>query len=228
MNCTKKTYGCGVVTPIHIACINPNTEILDQMLITSQEFAVLDDMMRKPIHYAACSPSVNNLKLLVEKHHIDTRDTDNILTSPLSYACRSGQVENVRYLCGEGRSIINQKNKEGWGAIHFCARYNRPECLKILVEQGGADVNVPGPGRMLPMHLAAAYNSVEVAEWLCLNNGKVTIKDKLGRTPLVMGIMNGNSKIVSLMLKRGAPYDLPDKSENYPLHYAAAYGYKDI
>jgi len=29
-------------------------------------------------------------------------------------------------------------------------------------------------------------------------------------------------------LARGAPYDLPDKSKNYPLHYAAGYGQRDM
>ena len=227
MNCTKKTYVGGVVMPLHCACINPNTAILEHMLNVSQEYQACDDQMRKPVHYAACSSSPANLKKLVEKN-VDTRDTDMHKNSPLNYACQAGRPENVEYLCEDGRSIIGAKNKEGYGAVHFAARYNNLDCLKILIEKGQADKNQTGPGSQTPMHLAAAYNSIEVADWLCENGGNVTKKDKFGRTALVLSVMNGNYKITNLLLKRGAPYNLPDKSKNYPMHYAAAYGQQDI
>lgn len=227
MNCGKKTYGGNIVTPIHCACINPHTEVLQHMLNVSYDFQCMDNCMRKPVHYAACSSSPENLKLLAEMH-VDTRDHDNVKTSPLSYACMAGREKNVEFLCEEGRSIINEKNKMGWAPIHFAAKHGNLNCLKLLVEKGGADMNMPGPSRQLPIHLAASYNRVEVVEFLCENNAKVTIKDKFGRHALIYAIMNGCLRVVSLLLKRGAPFDLPDKSKNYPIHYAAGYGQKDM
>lgn len=44
------------------------------------------------------------------------------------------------------------------------------------------------------------------------------------RTPLIIAIINGNAKIVSLLLQRGALFDFPDSSGNTPLHYACGYG----
>lgn len=34
--------------------------------------------------------------------------------------------------------------------------------------------------------------------------------------------------MASVLLAKGAPYDLPDKSTNHPLHYACAYGYPEM
>jgi ankyrin repeat protein len=227
VNTTKKVYCSKIVTPIHCACINPNTEILQHFLQVSMEYQCVDDKMRKLVHYAACSSSVENLKVLV-KNFVDTRDHDVLKTSPLSYACMAGRVANVDFLCEEGRSIINAKNKEGYAAIHFAAQYGHLDCLKILVEKGKANINMSGPKQQLPMTLAAAYNRINVVEWLCENGGKVALKDKWGKHPLIYAIMNGNERIVSLLLKRGAPFDLPDKSRNFPLHYAAGYGQRNL
>jgi hypothetical protein len=46
----------GVITPIHCAAINPNPEFIKKLLDMAPEFSIPDDIMRKPIHYAAtCS-----------------------------------------------------------------------------------------------------------------------------------------------------------------------------
>ena len=49
--------------------------------------------------------------------------------------------------------------------------------------------------------------------------------DKFRRSPLILAVKNGNLKIVSLLLKNGADFNQPDSSKNFPLHYAAAYGF---
>jgi len=56
----------------------------------------------------------------------------------------------------------------------------------------------------------------------------VNAKDKLKRTPLILAIRNGNVKICSLLLTKGAWFDMPDSSGNTPLHYASAYGRSQI
>lgn len=50
-------------------------------------------------------------------------------------------------------------------------------------------------------------------------------KDKFKRTPLSMAVRNGHSRIASLLLTKGALFNLGDSSLNTPIHYASAYGF---
>jgi len=79
------------------------------------------------------------------------------------------------------------------------------------------------------LHIAAYEGYLDIVEYI-LDNKIVTIdnKDKMKRTPLIHAVMNGHSHVVNYLLSKGCSYDLPDSSSNYPIHYAAAYGYKDI
>lgn len=52
---TKKTTGAYLITPIHCAAINPNSGMLAKLIEVSQEFNILDEIHRKPVHYAAVS-----------------------------------------------------------------------------------------------------------------------------------------------------------------------------
>lgn len=48
-----------------------------------------------------------------------------------------------------------------------------------------------------------------------------------GRTPLIMAVKAGHTRVASLILQRGADWNLGDNSLNTPLHYAAAFGWID-
>jgi ankyrin repeat protein len=55
------------ITPLHFACINPNTDVLLQLLAVNGDLNILDTEMRRPLHYAAVCETSDNLKLLLEK-----------------------------------------------------------------------------------------------------------------------------------------------------------------
>jgi len=40
-----------------------------------------------------------------------------------------------------------------------------------------------------------------------------------------MACRNGHAHIAALLIKHNCNVDMPDTSANYPLHYAAAYGW---
>lgn len=44
-----------LITPVHCAAINPNPEFLRILLDISGELSIMDELMRKPVHYAATS-----------------------------------------------------------------------------------------------------------------------------------------------------------------------------
>lgn len=64
---TKKAHMNLNMTPLHLACINPNPDVLRQLLEVNSDLNVLDTEMRRPIHYAAACENSLTLQLLLEK-----------------------------------------------------------------------------------------------------------------------------------------------------------------
>jgi len=74
---------------------------------------------------------------------------------------------------------------------------------------------------------ACTYGNYEIAEYILKNVARINVNkgDKYKRTPLAMACRNGHANIAALLIKYNCDIDLPDTSDNYPLHYAAAYGW---
>ena len=67
---------------------------------------------------------------------------------------------------------------------------------------------------------------MEVVKKLLANgNTNISLPDRRGRTPLCHAVMNGNTHIVSFLLRLGDNHLAKDSSGNTLVHYAAAYGW---
>lgn len=82
----------------------------------------------------------------------------------------------------------------------YASKYGHTECVKVLLEFK-AKVNAGcGLERMTPLCWAATYGHYELCEYLVDNKGRVLGKDKYKRTPLILAVRNGHTKIASLLL----------------------------
>ena len=226
-SCTKKAFDLGGITPIHLASINPHTEVLEHLLAATPEAGVMDSSMSRPVHYAACAPTPGSLKLL-EKKSMNFKEVNNVKTTPLMFAARAGRLENVRFLLQNDRSLPAYKNKQGYSALHFAAEQGHADIIKALVD-AGVKANQPGPDRKTILHIAVVHDNLALVKFLVEELGlKVTVKDKFKRTPLALACKNGCMKIASYLLQQGSEFDCPDSSGNTPIHYACAYGYPEI
>jgi len=226
-SCTKKAFDIGGLTPLHLASLNPHTEVLEHLLAATPEAGVMDSAMDRPVHFAACAPTPSNLKLL-EKKSMNFKELNNLKTTPLMFAARGGRLENVKFLLQNDRSLPAYKNKLGYSALHYAAEHGHPLILKALVD-AGVKANQPGPDRKTILHLAVVRDDLPLVKLLVEELGlKVTVKDKFKRTPLNLACKNGCMKIASYLLQQGSEFDLPDSSGNTPIHYACAYGYPEI
>jgi len=77
---------------------------------------------------------------------------------------------------------------------------------------------------MTPLGYASAFGFYDLVDFLLKNKARTLGKDLYHRTPLIMAIRNGHTKIASLLLQKGSEWNHKDSSLNTPLHYAAAYG----
>lgn len=121
-NTTKKPYDNMGITPMHCVCINPNPLALQHFIDVGDDLYVYDLELRKPVHYAACSPTPANLRVLKGKG-VDLRDTDKYRKTPLMFACQYGRLENVKFILENTETNIDQKCRQARGPIHFAAEY---------------------------------------------------------------------------------------------------------
>jgi len=71
------------------------------------------------------------------------------------------------------------------------------------------------------------FDHFKCTQLLCDNKGRVNCKDKFSRTPLILAVRNGHTRLASLLLQRGCDWNQPDSSGNTPLHHAAGFGWID-
>jgi len=222
---TKKAIGNRTITPVHCASIHPNSDVLKTLLDSNDEYNIMDDDWRKPIHYAAACEGPGPLTYLLESKGVIVNDLDKVKTTPLMIAAQFGRVENIKVLLKHGaESALSLKNKNQMGAIHYAAMNGHTEAVKLLIESG-VKPNMAGRDRMSPLSFAATYGHLETAEAIVELKGRIVSKDKFKRSPLTMAVRNGHAKVANFILRHGALFDEPDSSGNAPLHYACGYGW---
>lgn len=79
----------------------------------------MDEILRKPIHYAAVCSGTGPLKYLISKG-VELREGDKEKNTPLILAAKYGRACNIKVLMEQlDASFINVKNKEGNAPIHL-------------------------------------------------------------------------------------------------------------
>jgi len=63
----KKANSANSITPLHLAAINPNKQVLQTLLEQNNDINVLDNQNYKPVHYAAACADPGPLQVLIEK-----------------------------------------------------------------------------------------------------------------------------------------------------------------
>ena len=214
------------VTPVHLACINPNEKILEELLKKGGETEFQDNMGRRPISYASTCKGPGPLKILINKK-CNVNDRDMAGFTPIIHACRTGRYENVKLLLENGADPMLKPKPGQCMAIHFACMKDTENNLKILnllLENKPELINITGSGRKSPLHFAVLYNCPKIVEFLVKKGAKINKSDKYTRTPLLLSCKYGYSQITKYLIECGADFEKCDNSKNSPLHYACAFG----
>ena len=214
------------VTPVHLACINPNSKILEEVLKNGGETEYQDNMGRKPISYAATCKGSGPLKLLIDKK-CNVNDRERAGFTPIIHACRTGRYENVKLLLDNGADPLLKPRPGQCMSIHFACMKdteNNLKILKLLLDKKPELININGSGKKSPLHFAVLYNCPKIVEFLVRKGAKINSGDKYCRSPLLLSCKYGYSKITKYLIECGANFKKCDNSLNSPLHYACAFG----
>jgi len=141
----------------------------------------------------------------IARYLIDMKTNLNVVSdkgqTALSIALKHKNLAMADLLISKGANINFVQKNTGTFLEHYIKDM---EMVKFLVEH---KINVNGHGRTIPLAKAVTKGLVDVVQYL-LDHGasiNVTLKDK---TPLILAIEKGNTKIFDMLLQRKPMLDL--------------------
>ena len=141
----KADYSNKQITPMHCACINPDTGPLEAMFRVNPNLVQADLEQRKLVHYAAACSDVGPLAFLWEKG-ANLEDKDREGRTPLMTACQVGREKTANFI------------------IEKLAQRETDEAIVLKFGVGG--VNMPGKDSWCPLHIAVAQQNYAVVKLL--------------------------------------------------------------
>jgi len=80
-----------------------------------------------------------------------------------------------------------------------------------------------------PLHLAVKFNRIDIAEFLLAKKAVLELKNKFGRTPLLVGVVRGaDFRLCKMLIEKGAQINTIDIGKNTPLLQANQRGRYDL
>ncbi|KAK9885307.1 hypothetical protein WA026_010801 [Henosepilachna vigintioctopunctata] len=104
---------------------------------------------------------------------------------------------------------INICNTEGYAPLHVASQYGKSKILRVLLDCG-ANVNIQVHKTLYTaLHLACIFQQIAIVKELVkCSNCNVNARDYRGNTPLFYACSNNDSKIIEILLRNDADYDI--------------------
>lgn len=140
--------------------------------------------------------------------------------TPLDDALFTRNFEAVEILLFESKKFHPAKYNNHYKnyPLHIAAT-----CTKIELTENfllnGAKIDILDEDDNTPLHIALQCNNLQVALFLTMrtNDSVFNKRNKKGQTPLLL-VTRFPSKIVQLMIDKGAKIDVPDNEGNTPFY----------
>ncbi|XP_037660984.1 fibronectin type 3 and ankyrin repeat domains protein 1 isoform X3 [Choloepus didactylus] len=122
----------------------------------------------------------------------------------LMLACYAGHLDVVKYLRRHGASW-ETRDLGGCTALHWAADGGHCSVIDWMIKDGcEVDVVDAGSGWTPLMRVSAVSGSQKVASLLIEAGADVNMKDRDGKTPLMVAVLNNHEELVQLLLDKGA------------------------
>ncbi|XP_075228695.1 transient receptor potential cation channel A1 [Lycorma delicatula] len=220
------------MTPLHCAAMFDRAEIVRYLISEGADINALDKERRSPLLLAASRGGWRTVLALIHlKANIHLKDSNhrNILHLVVmnggrldDFASAVIKAQSEEHL----RELLNEKDNMGCSPLHFASREGHIRSLENLITLG-ACINLKNNNNESPLHFAARYGRYHtVKQLLDSEKGSFIINetDGEGLTPLHIASQQGHTRVVQLLLNRGALLHRDHNGRN-PLHLAAMCGY---
>ena len=198
-----KANGC---TPLHDAAASGRTQAVHELLKLGAAKSVVGGNCGTPLHLAAYGGHVETaVAMLEEGCPLDVVNTAD--ATVLHFAAAGGNVDLVRELVVRGCDV-NAVKANGCTPLHSAAGRGRTQAVRELLTLGAAK-SVVGGNCGTPLHHAAINGHVETAVAI-LEEGcpldvvdSVSTCDSSGQTPVMWAVLNGQVKVLKLLISKG-------------------------
>jgi len=202
-------YDCSALL---IAVINKNYAIAEYLIDHGADVHFERKGGQSVISWS-CMRGNKNLLLKLLDNGVDVNRTDQYGVTPLMEGVESGDAEIISILITAGADIF-ACYRDGRMAIDFAVEKGHTEVVKTLINAGNtAENNNRAESYVMR---AACYGLYDIAEFLINKGANVNFRSTneytWGWTPLMYACRNGHSKVVKLLLERGA--DVSIKIDN--------------
>ncbi|XP_064487214.1 transient receptor potential cation channel subfamily A member 1-like isoform X2 [Ornithodoros turicata] len=218
------------MTPIHCAAMFDHIELVEYLVTEGANMNATDKEGRSVILLAAARGAWKTVTTLL-RLGADLGEKDNLRRNLLQHIVLSGGCledfySEINERMTDFALLLNEKDVYGCTAMHYASRNGQLKTIEGLLHFG-AIVNLKNNENQSPLHFAARYGRYNTVRHLLESKkGHLIINemDGEGKTPLHIASQNGHTRVVHLLLVKGALLHRDHKGRT-PLHYAVTNGY---
>lgn len=188
---------------------------------------VPDKLSFTPLMVAAQKGFTRLVNILVN-HGADVNHKNGSGKDSLMLACFAGHLDVVKYLRKFGASW-ESRDKGGSTAMHWAADGGHLNVINYMLHDG-CKVDVKDNISLWTplMRVSAVTGNADVASLLVKAGADVNMRDKDGKTPLMVAVLNNHEKLVQLLSEKGADHQVKNEYGAGVLDMAKAFGRQNI
>lgn len=212
--------------PIHWAA-SSNDKKLCELLFSEELKDSKGYNGNTPLHYAVDSGNPQVVKFLLDQK-VNFRAVNNNGDLPLHLAALNGEEELVKLVYTEDTK--DAKGLEGETPVICAIMSKKPNIVQFFLDKQ-VNLTIPNQKDSLPIHAAVLTKDIPILKMLLEAPSLASFLNARGKkkcTPLCLAAKKTLEEAVKLLLDKGADRSIPDKNNDYPLHWAAIRGDKEL
>ncbi|KAK7475033.1 hypothetical protein BaRGS_00033714 [Batillaria attramentaria] len=212
-------------TPLHRAAVFNHHKVVQYLLDEGADVDTTDKSDNTALLLAASKGCWETVQVLVNNNadmKVKDRDQRNFLHLAIRFGGRLQEFIGKKNISG----LLDEKDAWGCTPLHYAAKEGHLQAISDLIAMG-ASVNPKNKEKQSPFHFAAKFGRFNtIRRLLDSDQGSNIINetDWCGMTALHHAAQNGHTKILTLLLQRGASCHR-DHEDNTALHHAAQEGW---
>uniref|UniRef100_A0A8C5FNY3 Ion transport domain-containing protein n=1 Tax=Gadus morhua TaxID=8049 RepID=A0A8C5FNY3_GADMO len=218
-------------TPLHRASIFDHAELVDYLISMGGDVERMDCNGNSPLLLATSCGSWRTVALLLAKGaNMAVRDRSGCNFLHLAILQRKG-LKNLSedVLQSKGvKALLSSEDHDGCTPLHYACRLGVHDAVKnMLGLSGELCLALKSKDKKSALHFAAQYGRINTCHRLLetiTDSRLVNEGDEAGLTPLHLASKEGHTKVVELLLRKGALFHSDYRGWTC-VHHAASEGY---